>query len=238
MFANMKPAGVCFYKRFKLFIFCLICFIASLNFYAQEFNFSQITLRDGLPSSQINCIYQDDEGYIWIGTNEGIKKYVGKSFIDIYAQNPVSLSRPIKSIAESEKHIWFANDRSLFKCVGNYTEEYSLFTKTNPVLINKIVPASDSLVYVLTTLGVWEFKDNKFTQLYTNLKIDVETITCGYFHKSENELWLGTDGSGIFVINKLNNTLVKSHQAIYDSLKNEKIKDIESYFDSKIFISV
>ena len=238
MFANMKPAGVCFYKRFKLFLLYFICIFAFANLHAQEFNFSQITLRDGLPSSQINCIYQDDEGYIWIGTNEGIKKYVGKSFIDIYAQNPVSLSRPIKSIAESEKHIWFANDRSLFKCVGNYTEEYPLFTKINPVLINKIIPASDSLLYILTTLGVWEFKDNKFTQLYTNLKIDVENITCGYFHKSENELWLGTDGSGIYAINTLNNTLVKSHQAIYDSLKNEKIKDIESYFDSKIFISV
>src|ERR1700743_1065053 len=94
----------------------IACFFASLVSFAQEFNFSQITLRDGLPSSQINTIYQDDEGFIWIGTNEGIKKYVGKSFIDMYAHNPVSLSRPIKSIAESEHHVWFANDRALFKC--------------------------------------------------------------------------------------------------------------------------
>jgi|GEM_PF-1164010 len=216
----------------------IACFFASLVSFAQEFNFSQITLRDGLPSSQINTIYQDDEGFIWIGTNEGIKKYVGKSFIDMYAHNPVSLSRPIKSIAESEHHVWFANDRALFKCVGNYTEEYSLFTKTNPVLINKIVPASDSLVYVLTTLGVWEFKDNKFSQLYTNLKIDVENITSGYYRKNEHELWLGSDGSGIYVINTLDKSLVKTHQALYDSLQNDKIKDIESYFDSKLFISV
>ncbi len=102
MFANMNPVDSCFSKQLKYLFLSIICFVASTSFYAQEFNFSQITLRDGLPSSQINCIYQDDEGYIWIGTNEGIKKYVGKSFIDIYAQNPVSLSRPIKSIAESE----------------------------------------------------------------------------------------------------------------------------------------
>src|SRR6185437_3964541 len=212
MFANMNFACLLFSRQLKLFFLYLICFAAWSNLHAQEFNFSQITLRDGLPSSQVNCIYQDNEGYIWIGTNEGVKKYVGKSFIDLYAQNPVSLSRPIKSITESEKYIWFANDRSLFKCIGNYTEEYPLFTKTNPVLINKIIPASDSLLYVLTTIGVWEFKDNKFTQLFTNLKIDVENITCGYYRKNENELWLGTDGSGIYAINMLNNTLVKSHQ--------------------------
>src|SRR5246127_1040296 len=105
----MKPADLCFSKPLKFLFLYLICFTVSVNFYAQEFNFSQITLRDGLPSSQVNTIFQDNEGYIWIGTNEGIKKYVGKSFIDIYAQNPVSLSRPIKSIAESEGHIWFAN---------------------------------------------------------------------------------------------------------------------------------
>ena len=220
------------------YLFSLLCIVISPQLKSQEFNFSNITLRDGLPSSQVNCIYQDDEGYIWIGTNEGIKKYVGKSFIDIYARNPVSLTRPVKSIAESENNVWFANDRSLFKCVGNYTEEYPLFTKTNPVLINKIIPASDSLVYILTTIGVWEFRDNKFTQLFTNLKIDVENITCGYYRKNENELWLGTDGSGIYAINTLDNSLVKIHQPIYDSLKNEKVKDIESYYDSKIFISV
>ncbi len=226
-----------YWQKFYLLV-SICCFLASSFSYGQEFNFSQITLRDGLPSSQINTIYQDEEGFIWIGTNEGIKKYVGKSFIDIYARNPVSLSRSIKSIAESEKHVWFANDRSLFKCVGNYTEEYPLFTKTNPVLINKIVPASDSVVYVLTTLGVWEFKDNRFTQLYTNLKIDVENIISGYYHKNEHELWLGTDGSGIYAINTIDKSLVKTHQALYDSLANDKIKDIESYFDSKLFISV
>ena len=238
MFACMKFNRPAFFKQLKIFLFCAAFFAVTLNFYAQEFNFSQITLRDGLPSSQINTIYQDGEGFIWIGTNEGVKKYVGKSFIDIYARNPVSLSRPIKSIAESEKYVWFANDRSLFKCVGNYTEEYPLFTKTNPVLINKIIPASDSVVYVLTTIGVWEFKDNKFTQLYTSLKIDVENITCGYYRKNEHELWLGSDGSGIYAINTFDKSLVKTHQALYDTLKNDKIKDIESYFDSKIFISV
>lgn len=221
-----------------IYFFCIVSTLVSFQTKAQEFNFANITLRDGLPSSQVNCIYQDEEGYIWIGTNEGIKKYAGKSFIDIYASNPISLSRPITSIAESEKHVWFSNNRSLFKCIGNYTEEYPLFSKNNSVFINKIVPASDSLVYILTTVGVWQFKDNKFTQLYTNLKIDVENITCGYYRKNEHELWLGTDGSGIYAINTENDSLVSLYQNMYEELKNEKIKDIESYYDSKLFISV
>src|ERR1039457_119268 len=116
-----------FRRLYKLLLTTFSILIFAFSLKAQEFNFTNITLRDGLPGSQVNCIYQDEEGYIWIGTNEGIRKYAGKSFIDIYAKNPESLSRPITSIAESETHVWFATNRSLFKCVGNYTEEYPLF---------------------------------------------------------------------------------------------------------------
>jgi len=164
MFALMNVGRI--YKLIP--VICYLLF-ATHTLKAQEFNFTNITLRDGLPSSQVNCIYQDEEGYIWIGTNEGIKKYAGKSFIDIYAANPVSLSRPITSIAESQNNVWFSTNRSLFKCIGNYTEEYPLFSKTNSVFINKIVPVSDSLVYVLTTVGVWEFKDNRCRKHYLRL---------------------------------------------------------------------
>ncbi|MBS1646209.1 MAG: PAS domain S-box protein [Bacteroidetes bacterium] len=219
-------------------VFFLIGFFLSAVSFAQEFNFSQLTLHDGLPNSQVNCLYQGEEGYIWIGTNEGIKKYAGKSFIDVYARNPVSLTRPIKSIAESDDYTWFATDRSVFKCIGNYTEEYPLYSRNNPISINKIIPVNDSDLYVLTSLGVWELKDRKFSQFYTNLKVDVENVTCGYLHQAENELWLGTASSGIYAFNTLDKTLIEKYQSLYDTLQNEKIQDIETYFDAKLFISV
>jgi len=223
-------------RGFRVLLSLFLLFSAS--FKAQEYNFSDITLHDGLPSSQINCIYQDSEGFIWMGTNEGLKKYAGKTFIDIYAKNSVSASRPIKSIAESEGYIWFATDRSVFKCIGNYAEEFPLFTKTNPILINQIIPASDSLMYVLTTLGVWQLKDGQFTQVYTNLKIDVENILCGYLHTHEHELWLGTDGSGLFVLDTRGNTLATKYRALMDTLNGRTVKTINSFLDVKMYISV
>ncbi|MGZ3901559.1 MAG: ligand-binding sensor domain-containing protein, partial [Bacteroidia bacterium] len=219
----------------KIAILALFCAFGTLK--AQEYNFSNITLHDGLPSSQINCIHQDSEGFIWIGTNEGIKKYAGKSFIDVYAKNSVSASRPVKSIAESDNFVWFATDRSLFRCEGNFAEEFPLFTKSNPILINQVIPASDSLVYVMTTLGVWQFKDGQFTQVYTNLKIDVENILCGHFNKHERRLWLGTDGSGLYVLNTKNYTPEKIYNELIDSLKNQQIKNITSFLDVKMYIA-
>lgn len=211
--------------------------LISSRFLAQEYNFSDITLHDGLPSSQINCIYQDSEGFIWIGTNEGLKRYAGKSFIDIYAKNSVSASRTIKSVAESEGFVWFATDRSVFKCIGTYAEEYALFTKSNPILINQIIPVNDSLMYVLTTLGVWQLKQGQFTQVYTNLKIDVENILCGHLDKHEKELWLGTDGSGLYVLNIRDHALVNKYKPLMDTLSGNVIKTLSSFLDVKMYIS-
>lgn len=204
---------------------------------AQEYNFSDITLHDGLPSSQVNSIYQDTEGFIWIGTNEGLKKYAGKSFIDIYAKNSVSASRPIKSIAESEGYVWFATDRSVFKCIGTYAEEFPLFTKSNPILINQIIPVHDSLMYILSTMGVWELKQGQFTQVYTNLKIDVENILCGHLDRHEKELWLGADGSGLYVLKTGDHTLAPRYKKLMDTLRHETIKAISSFLDVKMYIS-
>jgi ligand-binding sensor domain-containing protein len=40
-------------------------------------NLSQINTEDGLRQNGINTIYQDHEGYLWIGTTEGLNRYDG-----------------------------------------------------------------------------------------------------------------------------------------------------------------
>ena len=45
---------------------------------AQEhINFKHITIENGLSQSNAQTIYQDSNGYIWIGTNEGLNRYNG-----------------------------------------------------------------------------------------------------------------------------------------------------------------
>lgn len=41
-----------------------------------------ITTRDGLPSNLVNDLVQDDSGYIWIGTANGLCRYDGYTFVN------------------------------------------------------------------------------------------------------------------------------------------------------------
>lgn len=45
-----------------------------------EKDFIQYTVRDGLSENSINCLNQDDWGYMWIGTDIGLNRFDGHSF--------------------------------------------------------------------------------------------------------------------------------------------------------------
>ena len=72
--------------RLKLTVLLLsLCSIASLS--AQDYNFRSISLDDGLSQSSINAIEQDQKGFVWFGTQDGLNRFDGINF-KIYKKNP------------------------------------------------------------------------------------------------------------------------------------------------------
>lgn len=49
---------------------------------SQQLNleFNTLTNRDGLSNGQVNCILQDNRGYMWFGTQSGLNRYDGFRF--------------------------------------------------------------------------------------------------------------------------------------------------------------
>ena len=45
-----------------------------------QLHFKQFTTEDGLPSSETYVVFEDQEGYIWIGTDNGVARYDGYEF--------------------------------------------------------------------------------------------------------------------------------------------------------------
>ncbi len=46
-----------------------------------EVRFNNLTLKDGLSQSTVNKIIQDNKGYMWFGTSDGLNKYNGHEFV-------------------------------------------------------------------------------------------------------------------------------------------------------------
>ncbi len=49
-------------------------------FSQQQLSFEHITTSQGLSQNSVNCIFQDKNGFLWFGTNEGLNRYDGINF--------------------------------------------------------------------------------------------------------------------------------------------------------------
>ncbi len=72
--------------------------------------FSRYTTKSGLVSYQINTTVQDHDGYIWIGTNEGLQRFDGIRFKTFRHDKNDSLSLPSNLIwqllVDKENNLW------------------------------------------------------------------------------------------------------------------------------------
>ncbi len=69
-------------KRLVLYIYCFVfLFLGSLNqIQAQSFDFKNFDSDVGLPQNFIYSLVQDNDGYMWFGTGEGLVRFDGVRF--------------------------------------------------------------------------------------------------------------------------------------------------------------
>ncbi|MDO6801318.1 two-component regulator propeller domain-containing protein [Wenyingzhuangia sp. 1_MG-2023] len=79
-------------KILKIILALLIVFTTiHSNFAQHSIAFSHLSVNDGLSQSDINTIYQSNDGYMWFGTHDGLNKYDGYNF-NHYRPNPITNS--------------------------------------------------------------------------------------------------------------------------------------------------
>ena len=120
-------------------IFLFISFILFQNFISAQNNsepggFRHITVRDGLPSSEVYRIIQDKYGYLWMCTDAGVCRYNGYSFQSFTTRNGLT----------DNTVFWLKQDKNGKIWTQGFSGALSYFdgTKFNGI------PANDSLVSI------------------------------------------------------------------------------------------
>ena len=88
-------------------LFIIVAFLIGFVGVAQQPNFTNINVEDGLPSSEVYYSLQDSEGFMWFATDQGVSKYDGHSFTN-YDEGKGLADDIIFEIFEDVNHrIWF-----------------------------------------------------------------------------------------------------------------------------------
>lgn len=89
---------------------CCGTLLACVNVGAQQVEVARYDVDDGLPQSMVNHVVQDSDGFIWLGTGDGLARFDGARYV-VYKHDPrdsTSLSNnAIWGVAEADaQHLW------------------------------------------------------------------------------------------------------------------------------------
>ncbi len=169
-------------------------------------DFSDITRKAGLYEEVANCVcrYKDD---IYIGTDNGLRiidadGHLKENDVTEYIGN--SRVRCIKNGTEND--LWVAtytNDRGLVHYSAD--GKFSVYSTTNGLPDNEIRcvnPVSGGIVYVGTNRGIAEIKNDSVIRTIGAKEGLRNTIILSVEEGDNGRIYAGTDGDGIYVIDK------------------------------------
>ena len=107
----------------------------------KQLRFRHITIDDGLSANRVLSICQDNFGYIWVATLNGLNKYNGIDFKVYHYQNRVPNSLPsnfaYKVFCDSNGKVWIGTRDGL--CYYNDSVDGFNVVEARDIKINKIV---------------------------------------------------------------------------------------------------
>ena len=110
--------------------------MASSAFGQSEIRFRNYTISNGLSQSSVTCIIQDDLNSFWIGTQDGLNRYDGKTFEIFTSSDTEGLESEYIRCAEKDTdgNLWFGTNNGLTK-YDIKRENFTTYTYKNGVAL-------------------------------------------------------------------------------------------------------
>ena len=228
-------------KYYKTTLIIFFVNVISYNSFSQtQPIFQKIDQSKGLSSSKITGIIKENNGFIWISTQNGLNRYDGHSVRVYNKRNSNIQSNDISSLfLDSKNRIWFTSYGSGLNLYDKLNDQFITFKNSennkHSIISNKvnaITENSKGLFWIGTEKGLclFDYNLNKFYRYIYNEQQPLN-ITSIYEDKKGN-LYIGTFKNGLLVFNtkskvfeKINNgnTPITSRINVITELNSDKI---------------
>ncbi|WP_100616006.1 hybrid sensor histidine kinase/response regulator transcription factor [Confluentibacter citreus] len=208
-------------SSFVFKIFLILSFHFSIGLIAQDtdLHFEHVNYDNGFPQSMISSIEQTENGFIWIGTENGLVRYDGYSFLryvrDINKKNSISNNHINVIYEDVDKNLWIGTNNGI-----NYFDKKKntflgvdiLPIKGGRNYISSIIEDQDNNLIIGTFGGVKRLNKEKFSleniSDNSNHEIFTRSRVLSLFSHNELGILVGT-AQGLKCINPKSGELVE-----------------------------
>ncbi len=210
-------------------------FIAS-NLFSQQLRFKHITNHDGLSSLYVSCIMQDDKGFMWFGTQDGLNKYDAYQ-IRVFKNDPTNAnslsSSDITCLKQLRTDLILIGTREGLNFFNPITEKFTAINniKGLNVKINAIATFDSTNAIVGSDEGL--FLVNLITKNVKAFPFPIEDqVNVKAILQIKNTFYIGTKEKGLWTLSK--NKLERINFIKPDYLSFD-VNELQSIYDLKLY---
>ncbi|MDP1725775.1 MAG: histidine kinase [Bacteroidota bacterium] len=187
-------------KDRSVFMLCLFVLIPFANLFAQEPLHRHFSKNEGLPSSTIFQMLQDQDGFIWFGTDVGVSRFDGTKFQHFTIADGLSDNYILNVKTDSKGRIWFLG----FNGTASYWLKGKIYNASSDTLL-KNIRSTNSFIDL--------FEDNKhriwFISINEYLILDKHKTDRFQIYTQRSIVFNGKSGQ-IIIVNKMDQPLLRS----------------------------
>lgn len=229
----------------RLLPVCLALLFISLlpELSAQQIVFKNYSVADGLPSATIRAIVQDDQGYMWFGSKNGISRFDGYQFKNFQYSKADTSSLGNNFIhclyKVDSTHLWVGTEMGVY-ILDLETERFEKWTYLKDQTVFDMLITPDGWLWMTTRFnGVYRYQlaSGKIDNLHKNHPALALTgnETTRLARDKNGRVWIGTYGYGIDVYDPASGT-IKNIRADQFGLGSNYINCIYSDWQGDIWV--
>ena len=197
---SVKPAIIAI-------IVILTGFSVRANISPDIYTFNQISIEEGLSQSTVVATAQDADGFIWIGTRDGLNKYDSRKFVvykhDPEDKNSLSANSIYCLLTDSKGTLWVGTGNGLnvyspakdnFKRIYHHSDDQSITSNS----ITCLFEDRDKNIWIGTRQGLNVLVSGDSLQFHRFLHSDdnenslVHNYVRCIYQDRQGDLWIGT----------------------------------------------
>lgn len=211
-----------------LLLFILLVFFVPGMAEDAPISFRRLDIRGGLSQNTVHCIYQDDVGFMWFGTRDGLNRYDGLRFKTFYHEpgDPASLSdNTVLCMCGGEGgRLWLGTYMGGVNVYDPGTGKFTRFMadpgnpdglRSNDV--NAIIRDRDGVIWIGSwdkglyyfdrekqKIRGWHKEENAAVKAFP---LEISTMVMG----RDGMIWIGSDGDGLFLFDPETRSITRNY---------------------------